>query len=55
MKAIYFDARGAANAKLLAKLPAAKANTVTWNPAKLGYDVDTKGETTYGTTSNGND
>ena len=55
MPAINFEAMVAANAKLLAKLPAAKVNTVTWNPTKLGWDVNTKGETTYGTTSNGND
>ena len=55
MKTVNFDAMVAANAKLLAKLPAAKVNTVTWNPTKLGWDVNTKGETTYGTTSNGND
>ena len=55
MKAINFEAMVAANRERLLKLPAAPVNTVTWNPAKLGYDVNTKGETTYGTTPSGND
>lgn len=52
--AIDLEAYVARNRELITKLPAQPANTITWNPATLSYDVDTKGVTTYGTTPNGN-
>lgn len=54
MRAINFEAMVEANRELIAELPVAPANTITWNPERLAYDVDTRGVTTWGTTSNGN-
>ena len=54
MRAINFEAMVAANRELVSKLPEAPANTITWNPERLSFDVNTRGVTTWGTTSNGN-
>lgn len=54
MKAINFEAMVAANRERILNLPEAPANTVTWNPERLAFDVNTKGVTTFGTTPNGN-
>ena len=54
-KAVDFEAMVAANRELVSKLPQPAANTITWNSERLSFDVDTRGVTTWGTTSNGND
>ena len=39
-KAIDMDAQVAANRAIIQKLPLRKLTSLTWNPAKLAYDVD---------------
>ena len=39
-KAIDMDAQVAANREIIKKLPLRKLTSLTWNPAKLAYDVD---------------
>jgi hypothetical protein len=39
-KAIDMDAQVAANREIIKELPQQKLTSLTWNPAKLAYDVD---------------
>ena len=40
MRAINFEAMVAANRELVSKLPEAAAHSVTWNPERLGWDLN---------------